>query len=109
MLTIFQPPPLTPNRVRLAYAIAVSADALQWLLGPPGFLFADEILDVAVMALISGTIGFHPLLLPTFAREFLPVVDLDPTWTGSVALVMTLRNRQQATISLSEPGPFIDI
>ena len=109
MLTIFQPPPLTPNRVRLAYAIAVSADALQWLLGPPGFLFADEILDVAVMALISGTIGFHPLLLPTFALEFLPVVDLVPTWTGCVALVVALRKKQQATISPSEPGPFIDV
>ena len=109
MLTIFQPPPLTQNRVRLAYAIAVSADALQWLLGPPGFLFADEILDVAVMALISGTIGFHPPLLPTFALEFLPVVDLVPTWTGCVALVVTLRKKQQATMSPPEPGPFIDV
>jgi len=104
---MFPPPPLTRNRVRLAYAIAVSADALQWLLGPPGFLFADEILDVAVMALISATIGFHPLLLPTFALEFLPVVDLVPTWTGCVALVVALRKRPQP--EPPAPGPFIDV
>src|SRR6266436_5594932 len=66
---IFQPSVLTRSRVRLAYGVAITVDALQWVLGPPGWLFADEILDVAAMALISGAIGFHPLLLPTFALE----------------------------------------
>src|SRR5207244_96244 len=93
---MFQPPPLTRNRVRLAYAIAVSADALQWLLGPPGWLFADEILDIVAMVAISGVIGFHPLLLPTFALEALPVADLLPTWTGCVAVVVALRKKKRA-------------
>jgi hypothetical protein len=106
---MLQPPALTRNRVRLAYAVAISADALQWLLGPPGWLFADEILDVAVMALISGIIGFHPLLLPTFALEFLPVVDLVPTWTACVALVVALRKKERAAAPPPEPGPFIDV
>src|SRR3979490_2057679 len=92
---LFQPSVLTRSRVRLAYGVAITVDALQWVLGPPGWLFADEILDVAAMALISGAIGFHPLLLPTFALEFLPVVDLVPTWTGCRALVQRLLNQQQ--------------
>ena len=87
--------PLTRHRVRLAYAIAVTADLLQLLLGPLGWAGADEILDVAAMILIWRVIGFHPFLLPTFALEFLPVADLLPTWTGCVALVVALRKRQQ--------------
>ena len=106
---IFQPSVLTRSRVRLAYGVAITVDALQWVLGPPGWLFADEILDVAAMALISGAIGFHPLLLPTFALEFLPVVDLVPTWTGCVALVVALRKKQQTATSPPESGPFIDV
>ena len=106
----FQPPPLTRNRVRLAYGIAISADVLQWLLGPPGWAFADEILDLAAMVLISRVIGFHPLLLPAFVIEFLPVVDLVPTWTVCVALVVAFRKKQQgAAPQPSAPGPFIDV
>ena len=48
------------------------------------------------MILTWRLIGFHPLLLPTFVLEFLPITDLLPTWTGCVALVMALRTRQQA-------------
>jgi len=106
---IFQPSVLTRSRVRLAYSVAITVDALQWVLGPPGWLLADEILDVAAMALISGAIGFHPLLLPTFALEFLPVVDLVPTWTGCVALVVALRKRQQNAAPPPAPGPVIDV
>ena len=100
---------LTPTRVRLAYAIAVTVDVLQWVLGPVGWLFADEILDVAAAALISWAIGFHPLLLPAFALEFLPVADLLPTWTGCVWLVVMLKRKQQTPAAPSNPGPFIDV
>src|SRR6266852_7403996 len=93
--TMFQPAVLTPHRVRLAYTIAVTTDVLQLLLGPLGWAFADEILDVAAMILTWRAIGFHPLLLPTFVLEFLPVTDLLPTWTACVALVVALRKRQQ--------------
>jgi hypothetical protein len=108
--TRFQSPVLTPHRVRLAYAIAVTTDVLQLLLGPLGWAFTDEILDVAAMILIWRIIGFHPLLLPTFALEFLPVADLLPTWTGCVALVVALRKRQQATPRQPPAGgPVIDV
>ena len=49
MSDLLQPPVLTRNRVRLAFAIAVTVDALQFTLGPLGWAFADEILDVAAM------------------------------------------------------------
>jgi len=110
MKGLFQPRVLTRARVRLAYAIAVTADAVQLALGPVGWAFADEVLDVAAMIAISSVIGFHPVLLPTFAVELLPVIDLLPTWTGSVALVVALRKRQQAaTPTAPADGIVIDV
>ena len=99
---IFQSPVLTRRRVRFAYAVAVAADVLQLLMGPFGWAFVDELLDVTAMILTWRLIGFHPLLLPTFALEFIPVVDMVPTWTGCVAIVVALRKRQQDVILMSE-------
>ena len=98
-----RPPVLTRERVRLAYAVAVATDVLQLALGPFGWAFADELLDVAAMLLTWRLIGFHPLLLPTFVLEFLPLADMLPTWTGCVAIVVALRKRQQ-TIASPPPG-----
>jgi hypothetical protein len=105
---LFEQPALTPARVRLAYAVAIATDLLQLLLGPFGWAFADEALDVAAMILISRALGFHVMLLPTFALEFLPFTDMLPTWTGCVALVVALRRRQELAMSPA-PGPVIDI
>src|ERR1700676_3365649 len=103
-------PVLTRNRVRVAYTIAVTTDVLQFLLGPLGWAFADEILDVAAMILTTRVIGFHPSLLPTFVLEFLPIADLLPVWTGCVALVVALRKRQQDAVRQAPaPGPVIDV
>jgi hypothetical protein len=82
-----------------AFAVAVSADAAQLLLGPLGWSFADEVLDLAAMVLTIWLLGFHLLLLPTFAIEILPVVDMLPTWTGCVGLVVARRRRQARTKS----------
>jgi hypothetical protein len=87
-------PTLTTSRVRTAYLVAVGADVVQLLLGPIGWTFADQIIDVAAMVAITRLIGFHALLLPTFVLEFVPVADLLPTWTGCVALVVALRKRE---------------
>jgi hypothetical protein len=107
---MFDLPFLTLGRIRLAYAIAVGVDALQFALGPLGWAFADEALDIAAAVALSLVVGFHLLLLPTFALEFLPVADLLPTWTGCVALVVALRKKQQAHVqSGSAPGPVIDV
>jgi hypothetical protein len=107
---MFPPVVLTRPRVAIAYAIAVTTDALQLLLGPIGWPFADEILDVAAMVLTWRAIGFHPLLLPTFVLEFLPVTDLLPSWTACVALVVALRKRQEHVLSRPPSGgPVIDV
>jgi hypothetical protein len=98
----FQPPPvLSRRRVWLSYTTAVVADGVQLLLGPIGFAFADEAIDVAMMIITSRLLGFHPLLLPAFILELVPLADLLPTWTGCVALVVALRKRQ----GLGEPPP----
>ena len=104
-----EPPLLTPGRIRLAYTIAVTTDALQFVLGPVGWAGADEALDVAAAALMWRVLGFHPLLLPTFLVELLPMADMLPTWTGCVALVIGLRRRQQIGRPPPGPGPVIDV
>jgi hypothetical protein len=90
------PPTLTPSRVRLAYGCAVAADVLQMMFGPLGWVLADQIIDVVAAFVSWRLLGFHPLLLPTFVVEFLPIVDMLPTWTGCVALVVARRKKQQA-------------
>ena len=110
LLNGLQPPVLTRGRVRLAYGIAATTDVLQLILGPFGWAFADEVLDVTAMILMWRLLGFHPLLLPTFALEFLPVADMLPTWTGCVAVVVALRKREQTRMPPPPaPGSVIDV
>jgi hypothetical protein len=106
----FQPPVLTRHRVWFAYGIAAFVDVLQFALGPLGWTFADEILDVATMALMWRLIGFHPLLLPTFVLEIVPLADLAPAWTACVAVVVALRKRQRTSLRQAPvPGPVVDV
>jgi len=105
----FAPPVLTKGRVWSAYTVAVATDLLQFALGPFGWAFADEVLDVIAAGATWSLLGFHPLLLPTFVVEILPVADMLPTWTGCVALVVALRKRQQTAIQPPSNGPVIDV
>lgn len=100
---------MTPGRSRIAFGVALAIDLLQLALGPLGWAFADEILDVIAAAVLSRLLGFHPLLLPTFVLELFPVADLLPTWTGCVALVLALRRRQRVTESPIDHGDVIDV
>ena len=106
---LLERPPLTRARVRAAYAIAIATDVIQLILGPFGWAFADQALDIAAMILISRVLGFHFALLPTFALEFLPFTDMLPTWTGCVAIVVALRRREELATTPPAPGPVIDI
>ena len=106
---LFRAPFLTPTRVRIAYAIGVATDVLQFILGPFGWVGADEILDVVAAGLVWKTLGFHPLLLPTFVVEFLPVSDMLPTWTGCIAVVIALRKKQQRLTGPPTDGQIIDV
>jgi hypothetical protein len=104
LLSFLSPPVLTRARIVSALVVALGADAIQLALGPIGWTFADEIIDLAAMASVCWLIGFHPLLLPTFVIEFVPVVDMLPTWTGCVLAVVALRKSQQAAVP-AQPGP----
>jgi hypothetical protein len=105
---LLEVPKLTPARIRSAYGVAIIADAMQMMLGPLGWLAADQVID-AVAGLVTWRIlGFHPLLLPTFVVEILPVVDMLPTWTGCVALVVAHRKKQQAVL-VPHDGKTIDV
>lgn len=108
MNALFRVPPLTRLRIILALTVGLLADGLQLLLGPLGWTFADQVIDVVAMVLTFWILGFHLLLLPTFVVELVPVADMLPTWTGCVALVITLRKREQRTPP-PPPRPIIDI
>lgn len=88
-------PLLTRKRMWTALAAAVTADAMQIALGPIGFVGLAQAIDVVAALLTISLLGFHPLLLPTFLLELLPVADLMPTWTGCVIAVLALRRRAQ--------------
>ena len=105
----FEQPVLTRSRIWTASAVAIGTDVLQFALGPFGWLLVDEVLDVVAMVAITRAIGFHVLLLPTFALEFLPITDMLPTWTGAVALVIGLRRRQIARPPAPASGTVIDV
>jgi hypothetical protein len=95
---LFRVPRLTGWRIITALAIAVLADGLQFLLGPFGWVFGDQAVDVVAMLLTSWVIGFHWLLLPTFALELVPALDELPTWTACVIAVIVLRKREQRSL-----------
>ena len=105
----FAPQVLTKRRIWSAYAVAIAADVLQFALGPIGWTFADELLDVVAAGATWALLGFHPLLLPTFVVEFMPIVDMLPTWTGCVGLVVAMRKKQQAAVPPPSPGRVIDV
>jgi hypothetical protein len=65
------------------------------LLTPLAWTFAQSLVDVVAMFFCTWLLGFHPLLLPTFVVELIPLVDELPTWTACVAAVIALRRREK--------------
>jgi hypothetical protein len=107
---ISRAPKLTRIRIILAIMVAVIADGLQFFLGPFGWAFADQIIDVIAMLLTSWLIGFHWLLLPTFVTELIPILDELPTWTACTLAVIILRKREQRNMPAFPPDkPIIEI
>ena len=99
---LFRPARMTRGRMAFALIVAVGADALQFALGPLGWFGAVQVIDVISMVLTTLAIGFHVLLLPTFVIEFIPLMDMMPTWTGCVVAVLALRKREA---QFSSPPP----
>ena len=101
---------LKSSEHRLAWMIAIGADAIQILALPvfvPGAASPfDTILDLAAAALLTRTLGWHWAFLPTFFAELVPVLDLFPTWTAAVFFVTRQRVRAAAgEPEILPPGP----
>src|SRR5713101_5824579 len=99
------PPPLSPrSRFRAAMILAMAADALQIFVFPlfaEGALSpADDVLDLAVAAVLVHLLGWHWEFLPTFFAELVPGVDLVPFWTLAVDNVY--RKWKQMTVTVEE-------
>ncbi len=84
--------------------LAIAADALQMFVFPlfaEGALSpADDVLDLAVAAVLIHLLGWHWEFLPTFFAELMPGVDLVPFWTLAVANVY--RKWKQIRITVEE-------
>ena len=83
---------LSPRaRFRLAMMMALAADALQIAVFPlfveGVFAPADDVLDVAVAAILVYLLGWQWEFLPSFLAEFVPGANLVPFWTLAVVNV----------------------
>jgi len=82
---------LKTREERLAWLVAIGADALQLAVMPlfaEGALSpADVILDAVVAVVLVRLLGWHWAFLPTLMIEALPGADLFPTWTAAVFFV----------------------
>jgi hypothetical protein len=89
-------------RFQSAMVLAAAADALQILVLPlfsEGALSpADDVLDLALAAILVRLLGWHWEFLPAFAAELVPGVDLVPFWTIAVANVYRKWKQQSVTV-----------
>src|SRR6266851_7049170 len=92
------------SRFRAAMILAIAADAIQIVVFP---LFAegasspaDDVVDLAVAAVLVRLLGWHWEFLPAFLAELVPGVDLVPFWTLAVANVY--RKWKQITVTTEE-------
>jgi len=73
------------SRFQAAMILAMAADALQIFVFPlfaeGAFSPADDVLDIAVAAVLVNLLGWHWEFLPAFAAELVPGIDLVPFWT----------------------------
>lgn len=81
---------ITPTRIKVARAVALSADLFQIALFPlfvEGFTSPlDDALDLVVCLVLTLLIGWHYTFVPSFIAKLVPMVDLVPTWTVAVLI-----------------------
>src|SRR5947208_4257992 len=96
-------PSSTRSRFQAAI-LGMVADALQIFVFPlfaEGALSpADDVLDIAVAAVLVNLLGWHWEFLPAFLAELVPGVDLVPFWT--IAVINVYRKWKQITITTTE-------
>jgi hypothetical protein len=90
---------------RLAWAVAIAADALQIAALPlfveGGISAADSLLDLIVAFVLIRLLGWHWAFLPTLAAELVPGADLFPTWTAAVWFVTRQQVKSNSSSSSS--------
>jgi hypothetical protein len=96
--------------VRLAWAIAIIADALQIIAFPlfaeGGLSPADDALDLLVAFALIRLLGWHWAFLPTLLAEAIPGMDLIPTWTMAVFFVTRqISANKEGEPEILPPGP----
>lgn len=93
---------------RLAWSIAIAADALQIGLFPlfaaGGVSPADSALDLIVAVALTKILGWHWAFLPSVMAELLPGFDLFPTWTAAVYFV-TRQDVKDGEPEILPPAP----
>ena len=94
---------LPGRRLKTAFALAIAADVLQIAAFPiffeGGFSPADDLVDVAMCAMLSWLLGWRWEFAPSFLAKLLPGVDLIPLCTLAVFSVYR-KERQAATAKL---------
>jgi hypothetical protein len=98
---------------RLAWAVAIAADALQIIAFPifveGGISPADSALDLIVAFIMIRLLGWHWAFLPSAAAKLVPGADLFPTWTTAVWFVTRHRVAGNSTTTpdpeILPPGP----
>jgi hypothetical protein len=98
---------------RLAWAVAIVADALQIVAFPlfveGGLSPADSVLDLLVSVLMIRLLGWHWAFLPSAAAKLIPGADLFPTWTTAVWFVTRHKVSAGADSPLVEIRPDVEI
>ncbi len=93
---------------RLAWAVALVADALQLgffpLFAAGALSPANDVLDFIVAVVLSRLLGWHWGFLPSFVAELVPGLDLIPTWTAAVFLA-TRKSSPSTEPEVLPPGP----
>ncbi len=83
------------RRVRIAWIVALLADAVQWVAMPlfigGGASPFDLALEAVVSLVLFRLLGWHPALLPALLSELIPGVDLVPAWTIAVFIATRAR------------------
>ena len=93
---------ITSRQARLALAVALVWDLIQ---APAQVATLSGVLALPIEAVDIGLdviaglffvrlLGFHWALAPTFLLEALPFVDVAPTWTACVWLVIEARKHE---------------
>jgi len=97
---------------RMAWTVAIAADALQLVAFPlfveGGVSPADSALDLIVAFFMIRLLGWHWAFLPTAVAKLVPGADLFPTWTTAVWFVtrhQVARSNSEGEVEVLPPGP----